>query len=271
MRSEGSEASIKKDLLREPLLQFFAAGALLFLANRLWGPSDSDRIVVTKELAEALATEREELLLRPLTTEERERVISEFIDEEVLLREAYRQGLDRGDSRIRRWLIDKVEFLLDEEPGEPTPADRDRLFREKPEDYLTPPAVSFDHVFYASGEPEAILSRLRAGVDFTGWGDEFWLGKSLNRFSELELTTTLGADFTARVLALPIGEWSGPITSSRGAHFVRVTEKHERELPSREDVDWALREDWLRAKREESRARKLRELRAHYRIEIQPR
>lgn len=241
----------------------------MFLAHALWVPSDENRIVVTKELAEALATEREELLLRPLTTEERERVVAEFIDEEVLLREAYRQGLDRGEPRIRRWLIDKVAFLLVEEPGEPTPADLDAFFREKPERYMTPRAVSFDHVFYASGEPEAILPRLRAGADFTLWGDEFWLGKSLRRFSELELSTTFGAEFTSGVLALPIGDWTGPMTSSRGAHFVRVTEKHEPELPSRDDVDWALREDWLRAKREESRARKLRELRVQYRIDRQ--
>ena len=261
------EGSKIRHFLREPLLQFAAAGGLLFLAHALWAPSESNRIVVTKELAEALAREREELLLRPLTNEERERVVFAFIDEEVLLREAYRQELDRGDPRIRRWLIDKVEFLIDEEPVEPTPADLDALFHEKPESYMTPRAVSFDHVFYASREPEAILSRLRAGADFARWGDEFWLGKSLNRFSELELSTTFGADFTARVLSLTIGEWTGPLTSSRGAHFVRVREKHEPEPRSREEVDWALREDWLRARREESRARKLEELRARYRIE----
>src|SRR3990170_875643 len=159
-----------RHFLREPLLQFAAAGGLLFLAHALWAPSDSNRIVVTKELAEALATEREELLLRPLTNEERERVVTELIDEEVLLREAYRQGLDRGDPRIRRWLIDKVEFLVDEEPPDPTPADLDRLFREKPEHYMTPRAVSFDHVFYASGEPVGILSRPHEGPDFPRWG-----------------------------------------------------------------------------------------------------
>ncbi len=256
-----------KRFLREPLLQFAAAGGLLFLAHNLWAPSDSDRIVVTRELAESLAKAREELLMRPLTSEEREQVVSEFIDEEVLLREAYRQGLDRDDPRIRRWLIDKVEFQLVEEPREPTPADLDALYREKPERYRTPRAVSFEHVFYASREPEPILERLRAGADFTRFGDEFWLGGSLNRFSELELRTTLGADFTEKVLALPEGEWSGPLASSRGAHFVRVREKLEPELPSRKDVDWVLREDWLREKREESRARRLEELRTRYRID----
>jgi hypothetical protein len=257
-----------RDFLREPLLQFAAAGSLLFLAHALWAPSDEGRIVVTKDLAEALAKEREELLLRPLTGEERERVVSEFVDEEVLLREAYREGLDRGDPRIRRWLIDKMEFLIDEEGEEPTPADLDALFQEQRERYMTPRAVSFDHVFYASGEPEALLLPLRAGADFTRWGDEFWLGRSLNRFSELELSTTFGSDFTAQVLGLPIGEWRGPFTSSRGAHFVRVREKHEPRLRSREEVDWELREDWSRAKRLQSRARKLEELRARYEIEI---
>lgn len=243
----------------------------MFLASSLWAPSRYDRIVVTKELAQALATEREELLQRPLTTEERGRVISDFVDEEVLFREAYREGLDRGDPRIRRWLVDKMEFSMDEEPEEPTPADLDALYRNKPERFMTPRVVSFDHVFFASGHPEPILSRLRAGEDFTRWGDEFWLGKSLKRVSELELSTTFGGEFAARIFSLPKDEWSGPLSSLRGAHFVRVTERQEPTLRSREESDWALREDWRRAKREESRARKLEELRARYRIEIEDR
>ena len=256
-------------LLREPLLHFAAAGALLFLARALWAPGDASRIVVTREAQGALATAREDLLLRPLTTEERERVISDYVDEEVLLREAYREGLDRDDPRIRRWLIDKVEFLIDEEPPEPTPEELDALFRKSPEAYKTPRAVSFDHVFFASGAPSSVLPRLRGGADFVELGDDFWLGKSLRRFSELELATTFGAEFTSRVLALPIGEWSGPIPSSRGEHFVRLAARHEPDLPPRKDVEWALREDWLRARRTESRARKLAELRARYVIEIE--
>jgi hypothetical protein len=255
--------------LREPLVHFAAAGALLFLARSVWSPGDSDRIVVTRETAQALAAAREELLLRPLTAEERERVVSDYIDEEVLLREAYRQGLDRDDPRIRRWLIDKVEFLIDEEPEEPTPQDLDALFREKPERYETPRAISFDHVFFASGEQEPLLSRLRAGADFQDLGEEFWLGTTLRRFSELELTTTFGAEFGARLFSLPIGEWHGPFESSRGTHFVRVTALHPPELPSRKDVDWALREDWLRERREKSRERKLEEFRSQYEIEVQ--
>jgi parvulin-like peptidyl-prolyl isomerase len=256
-------------LLREPLLHFAAAGALLFLAQALWAPRDASRIVVTREAQDALAKAREDLLLRPLTPEERERVISDYVDEEVLLREAYREGLDRDDPRIRRWLVDKMEFLIGEEPPEPTPEDLEALFEKNPEAYKTPPAVSFDHVFFAAGAPPSVLDRLRAGADFADLGDDFWLGKSLRRFSELELSTTFGPEFTSRVLALPTGEWSGPIPSSRGEHFVRVTAKHEPEAKPRKDVEWTLREDWLRERRAESRARKLDELRARYGIEIE--
>jgi hypothetical protein len=258
-----------RSLLREPLLHFAVAGGLLFLANALWAPSRSDSIVVTPEVEQALVAEREELLLRPPSAEEREAVIASYIDEEVLLREAYRQGLDRGDPRIRRWLIEQMELQIEEPPPEPTAADLDALFRKQPERYLTPRAASFDHVFFVSApeRPEAILSELRAGHDFTRRGDRFWLGGSLRRFSELELSTTFGPDFTSRVLALPIGEWTGPILSSRGTHFVRVTEIHEPGPRSPEERKWVLREDWLRARREESRGRKLAELRARYRIE----
>jgi hypothetical protein len=265
------EGSRIRSLLREPLLHFLLAGGLLFLASRFWTASDSERILVTKEIADTLAAQREEILLRPLSPEERERLVSDFVDEEVLLREAYRQGLDQGDPRIRRWLVEKMELLIDEEPKEPTAEELDRLYREEPERYSSPRAVSFDQVFYASPANIETLSGLRAGADFNRLGDEFWLGKSLNRFSELELKMSFGADFTARVMALPIGEWAGPLTSSRGVHFVRVKEIHEPELRSRKEAEWALREDWLRAKREESRKQKLAELRAKYRIEIEVR
>jgi hypothetical protein len=162
-----------------------------------------------------------------------------------------------------------MEFQIDEPPAEPTAAELEALFREKPERYLTPRSVSFDHVFFVSSpdSPEAILSGLRAGDDFTRLGDRFWLGGSLRRFSELELTTTFGSDFTSRILALRRNEWAGPIVSSRGTHFVRVTEIHPPELRSPEEREWVLREDWLRARREETRARKLAELRARYKVE----
>jgi hypothetical protein len=263
------ESRRTRALLREPLLHFAVAGALLFLANALWAPSRSDRIVVSREIEQGLVAEREELLLRPLSGEEREALIATYIDEEVLLREAYQQGLDRGDPRIRRWLIEQMEFQIDEPPPEPTAADLDRLFREEPERYLTPRALSFDHIFFVSvpEDPEAILSRLRAGEDFTRMGDRFWLGGTLRRFSGLELETTFGPDFTSRLLALPKNEWSGPFSSSRGTHFVRITEIHEPEPRTPEERKWLLREDWLRARRAESRARKLAELRARYRIE----
>jgi hypothetical protein len=255
--------------LREPLLHFAAAGAALFLVDRLWTGWDADRILVTPEIERSLTASREEILLRPLSLEEREKLVSDYIDEEVLLREAYRQGLDRGDPRIRRWLLDKVEFLIAEEPGEASPDELDRFFLAHAEKYRSPRTASFDHVFLEknAAAAEALLARLRSGEDFRGRGDEFWLGQSLNRFSELELTTTFGPEFTARLLALPAGEWAGPIPSSRGMHLVRVREQHAPEQRSREEVDWELREDWARAKREESRERRLRELRTRYRIE----
>jgi hypothetical protein len=260
-----------KESLREPLMQFVLAGLVLFVVHAWWSPRPSNVIVVTPETRKALEADREALLQRPLSAEERETLVSDFIDDEILLREAYDRGLDRNDPQIRSWLIDRMKFVLDEEPPEPTRADLEAFLRERPDRYVTPLAVSFDHVFFASGaeieDAEDILERLRNGADFHRWGDEFWLGRSLEGFSALELAQLLGKDFSDRVFALAPGTWNGPITSSRGIHFVRVSEKHDPEQPTLDDVLWMIREDWLRAEREESRRRKLAEIRTRYRIE----
>jgi hypothetical protein len=43
--------------------------------------------------------------------EQLERLVEEYIDDEVMYREAMRMGLDRDDEIVRRRLIQKVQFL----------------------------------------------------------------------------------------------------------------------------------------------------------------
>src|SRR5215510_12548488 len=99
-------------LLREPLLHVLVLGALLFGLHR-WvaPPAASDEIVVP---AEAMAGMRDEFRRRsgrtPSATDE-QNMIETYAGEEILVREALALGLDRGDSIVRRRLIQKMEFL----------------------------------------------------------------------------------------------------------------------------------------------------------------
>jgi hypothetical protein len=99
-----------RETLREPLLQFVLAGLILFLVHAWWAPRPSNVIVITPEMQKALEAEREALLQRPWSFEKRQKLLSDFIDDEILLREAYDQGPERNDPRIRSWFVDRDEI-----------------------------------------------------------------------------------------------------------------------------------------------------------------
>ena len=87
-------------------------------------------------------------------------------------------------------------------------------------------------------------------------------------YGEPQLAQLFGREYARKVLALPLAEWSRPITSTRGVHFVRVDAQRPRELPPPTELDTMLRLDWLAAKREELLQKKVDELRSKYQIEI---
>jgi peptidyl-prolyl cis-trans isomerase C len=261
---------------REPLVHFAFAALLLFSLHAWWSPDGpEEKITLTSDTLDALFRQRTELLERPLSPEEREGLIEEHIDQEILLREAYKRGLDRKDGSIRHRLIDKMRFLLGEEPAAPTEGDLEAFYRVNPKRYEIPETLSLEHVFFpgdgGAAPPDAasLLARLRAGAAFERMGDRFWLGPQLARYGRRELIQILGRDFTETVFRLDPGSWTGPLTSTRGFHFVRVREKHPAEPPSFERLRNTVREDWYLDRQKEAYREKVRELRKRYEIEVE--
>jgi hypothetical protein len=257
-----------RSLLREPLVHFLVLGACLFAIDAFRRGGDDTTIVVTQATVEALVEEREDLLLRPLTPDERAKLVSGWIDEEVLLREAYRLGLDEEDGAIRSRLLEKMRFLLDEEPLEPSREELEELYFSDPERYESPRTTTFRHVFFAREEEatEAALEELRAGADPGSLGEDFWLGGTIRDISDAEVSRTFGQDFARELSGLELEQWCGPVRSSRGAHFVRVERRREPRLPSFDETSWLVREDWLRRERERVLGEKLAEIRRRYRV-----
>ncbi len=260
-------------LRREPGVHFAAIGGLLFLLHALLARPEGKTIRVTSETERALVAEREGLLKRALTKEERAALIRGFVEEEILLKEAYAIGLDQSDPAFRKRLIDKMRFILDEEPAAPSRSELEAYLHSNQARYQTPESVTFDHVFFEKDslprEDVRLVSLLEGGADFRGLGERFWLGPTLERYAEPELARWLGADFARCVFELSPGEWRGPIRSERGLHFVRVRTKHPPEIPAFEALAPTLKEDWLAWKRSEIQAQKIEALGRRYRIEIE--
>jgi hypothetical protein len=128
-------------------------GVLLFaLHRRVAPPRASEEIVVTPD---AVAGMREDFKRRtgrmPSATDEKN-MIDAYVADEVLVREALALGLDRGDVIIRRRLIQKMEYLLEntEPVPDPTDAELEAFIAAHPERYATPARVTFTHVFVSA-------------------------------------------------------------------------------------------------------------------------
>lgn len=263
-----------KRLIREPLLWFLLAGLLVFAVDRYRSGADGDSDVITVDAAlrEAIFTQQASLLGRPLTDSEKAQVIAKFVDEEVLVREAIRRGIDRNDGRIRQILLEKMSFLLGESPQPPDDEALQQWFEANRERYRMPEIRDFEHIYFedASRIPDEQLSSLESGQTGGELGDRFWLGTRLEGYARPELESVLGTGFADSVFEAEAGEWFGPVESARGVHFVRVTSVRASRLPSFESIQPVLTDEWIAEQAAIQRARRLESLRSGYRVILEP-
>jgi hypothetical protein len=239
-RSGRSLRSSAGALLREPLVHFLALGLLLFLffAWRGGGSSASNRIVLTPGQVDLLVAGFTRTWHRPPSEAELKGLVDEMVKEEIAVREAMAQGLDRDDTVIRRRLRQKVEFLVEEgaEPGAPTDAEIKTWIAAHPDAFATDPKVALKQVFVnaqlrgalARAEAERLLARLRKvgpSARAEEMGDGSMLPQELPLAPLRETARVFGEEFAREVGTLEPGVWSGPVPSSYGLHLVLVTER----------------------------------------------
>ncbi len=265
-----------KPLRTHPAVVLVFVSALLFAVNAAWAPAERKIIRVTGEMLEQIAESRAELIGRPLTQDERDSAVDAFIEDEVLVREAFRQGIDRSDRRVRQFLISEAQFDLlgrDIEAPEPTSEETREYFDAHRDDYSQREAATIDYLYFAPGalprSPEAILAELDAGADpatIARSVGEYGRAANLTRRA---ISGVQGREFADQVMALETGRWGGPLRTPRGTYFNRIVERRAgRELSFDEVRDRVARDweaSWYRAQLQES----LAELRGRYDIEVQ--
>jgi hypothetical protein len=265
-----------RGLLREPLVHFLLGGAALFLLyGRMADPGagPQERIVVREDRVHMLARSFERTWMRPPTGPELQGLIDDYVNEEVLYREALALGLDRDDLVVRRRMRQKMEFLNDGLAGsEPTDEDLRAFLAANPERSRIPSRVSFTQVFLnpaadASRAAE-LLARLRAGEDPSAVGDATLLPHGLTGATPAQVAGSFGTAFSEALIEAPEGAWSGPFASTFGLHLVRVDAHEPGRLPRLEEVRGAVEREWAAERRKEARERFTDELRQRYDVEV---
>ena len=241
-----------------------------------WALGDGSVIEVTPRMIDEIAEQQETLYGRPLTDFERVIAKDNYIEEELLVREAFRQGLDRGDRRVRPMLIDHAQRELlraaEYEPSEPSEPELRSYFEQNVARYRIPERVDVLQVLFPAGtvlpELDAVLAELRGGADFTRLGAA-GPGADVKAVSRAQMAQSYGLDFTNEVFELAEGEWQGPFTSAVGTHFFRIQRRSPSRERSYEEVQDYLEQDYLSDDADRVVGAELERIRRRYRVELE--
>lgn len=274
-----------KRFFKEPLVHFLAAGLGLFvlfgLVNRGDRDEDPNVIVVDqdalltfvqyriKAFNPRLAKEK----LSSLSDEELQRLIDDYVREEVLYREAILLGLDGDDYVIRRRLVQKLEFITEgiaEATADVDAAALQRYFDANKIDYYVEPHVTFTHVFFETedrprDEAHALAKKKleelnRKGVPFSDapkHGDRFLYHVNYVERTPDYVASHFGVPMSESLFSLEPNEfvWRGPFDSAYGVHLVMLTTNAPGREGTLEELAERVREDARRARtREETEA-----------------
>ncbi len=257
--------------LREPLVYFVLAGALIFGIDHALR-RNGETIRITPAVRDELARSTQARLGRPGDAAELDAELERWKQQEALYREAVKMGLLESDPSVRAHIAGQLLNIARERDvlAPPTEAElRDYLERHR-RDYSVPPSFDFEHVFVsrAQGDPQAradeLLANLRAGASPEGLGDWFPRG---NRFTSEPLPNIAGLLGDRAAKDMPgyvVGEWN-LVEGPRGFHAVRVT-RVDRGEPDFDKLHKALLMGYEAEQRERAAEAYARQIESRYRF-----
>jgi hypothetical protein len=240
-------------LVGEPMLHFLLIGIALFGAYRWVAPSDSGgrRIVITQGVVDDLVTQHVAARGREPSTTELNHLIESYVRDEILYREGVRLGLERDDIVVKRRVRQKIEMIAEEDApiGAPADADLSTYLAANQARFVQPAILTFEQTL--SGAPLTLLPH------------------QMTRTPADLVARDFGASFAAALETVKLGEWVGPIESSFGAHYVRVSDRTPAVTPPLGAVRDHVVREWENERRQRARNDAYARMRGEYQVSIE--
>jgi hypothetical protein len=215
---------------------------------------------------------------RPPTQDELRGLVTDYVNEQLLAREARALGLEDNDVIVRRRLAQKLAFLIDDtlRRADPSEDELQQYYTANAQRYRSGARISLTHLYFnprrradARSDAGNTLAQLVAAGDTppsAELGDRLLIETEFRAETEQAISDVFGPGFARAAFALKTGAWSGPIESGYGLHLVRVSALQEAFLPPLSEVRVRVVEDWKRDQEQSAKERYLGELRKKYDI-----
>jgi hypothetical protein len=159
----------------------------------------------------------------------------------------------------------------------PTDADLSAYLTANQARFVQPAILSFEQVFlgtptFGPGLVHAVAvtrEGLRSGTAPETLGRPTLLPYRMTRTPADLVAREFGASFAAALEKAPVGNWVGPIDSSFGAHYVRVTDRTPAVAPQLSAVRDQVVREWENERRQRARNDAYAKMRAEYTVTIE--
>jgi peptidyl-prolyl cis-trans isomerase C len=269
-----------KKYYQEPLLHFLVLGLVLYSLVDVFSASpsrDNYGIEVNTSIMvrflqfqnKAFNATLAEKKWQSLDESEKQNLITDYIREEVMYREALNMSLDLDDQIIRNRLIQKIEFINSGFTSSIAGIDQNILndyFNKNISYYKIDGSVTFSHIFFDKDLVQdddqhekkvqnTLLELNENSVPFeqaSQFGQRFFFHRNYVDRTQNFVTSHFGLPFSQKVFTLqPSNAWHGPIKSKYGSHLVMVKNNHSERIPSLVEVAPQVLQDLKRVQQNE--------------------
>lgn len=266
-------------IIREPLLHFTLIGAVLFGVFFALNPEELEAVVDPKTVVVDERTILNFLQFRmkafdavlvkrrfsAMSMKDKNRLIEEYVREEVLYREARSLRLGQSDYVIKRRMIQKLDFITEgyaASIGRPTEEYIQTHYEKNKRDYFVEPWVTFTHIFFdrkrlgtdkvqeMARRKLVELNQLRVHFsDAVKHGNRFLYHTNYVERTGDFVASHFGPQMAQQLFKLEPSksQWRGPYNSQFGTHLVMLVGSQKGKSPSLDEVRGRVESDARRA------------------------
>lgn len=281
-------------ILREPLVHFLVAGFFLFVYFRSCSNDSGleDTILIKKDAVlefmqyqnKAFNADVFSEKLDALTQKEKDQMIQNYIQDEVLYREALKLGLDQNDFVIKRRIIQKMQFILDDFDPSIITIHEDSLaqyYKQYQDRYYQPEQYSFTHIFFKKNKNRDDLTRAQSFMENPShqklsiteslkYGDRFLYHRNYAEKSLSFLESQFGEAFIQKLKSFDEDEnrWQGPLASKHGHHWIKLTQKAPAKTTPLKEIEPQVKSDYLNYLKKQHKQQQIQKLIDTYNVLI---
>jgi hypothetical protein len=254
----------------------------MFGTYRLVTPpaSDASEIVITGDrIASITARFRASHGGRPPQEDELRVAVDACVRDEMLYREGLALGLDRDDPVVRNRIRQKAELLSEDAlTSEPNDGDLEAYLAAHQTDFDIPGRVSFQQIYIDPGRHRGddltmvvtgVRHALTLGTEPGTLGDRTLLPATMTDALPHEVEAAFGNDFARQLATINGDGWQGPLMTSYGLHFVRISHRGEPSRATLADARDVVAREWSRAETTKRKEQFYRMLAERYTVRVE--